>query len=178
MTISIKNQAGKKLRTVDADNLHEADLHEADLREANLCGANLSKANLYGADLRRADLSESDLRRADLREADLHEADLYGADLYGANLYGANLCGANLHEADLCGADLRGARGIVSFGPIGNDNRIAFAYVNNGIQTRIGCFSGDHNAAIDAIQSRYGQHSTYELLLRAAVWSLAEANPA
>ena len=86
---------------------------------------------------------------------------------------GETLCGADLREADL-----RGAKGVISFGPIGSERRIAFAYIDGGVQTRIGCFSGDHNAAIAAIQEKYGPHSTYEIMLRTAVWALAEANQA
>ena len=104
--------------------------------------------------------------------------EVQGETLCGADLYGADLREADLREADLYGASLRGAKGVISFGPIGSERRIAFAYINGGVQTRIGCFSGDHNAAIAAIQEKYGPHSTYEMMLRTAVWALAEANQA
>ena len=123
------------------------------LRGANLYGANLYGANLYGADLR-------------------------GANLYGANLYGADLRGANLYGANLYGANLYGAKGVASFGPIGDERRVCFTYINNGVQTRLGRFNGDHNEAIEAIRAKYGEHSTYELMLRAAVWSLASQEAA
>lgn len=93
---------------------------------------------------------------------------LRGADLYGANLRGADLHGANLY----------GAKGVTSFGPIGDERRVCFAYISNGVQTRLGCFNGDHNKAIEAIRAKYGEHSTYELMLRAAVWSLASQEAA
>ena len=128
-----------------------------------LCGADLREAVLYGANL---------------RGAVLYGASLRGAKLRGADLYGADLREADLREADLYGASLRGAKGVISFGPIGSERRIAFAYIDGGVQTRIGCFSGDHNAAIAAIQEKYGPHSTYEMMLRTAVWALAEANQA
>ena len=145
--ITIKHRySGETELTVDANTL----------AGANLRGANLRGANLYGADLRGADLRETNLRGADLRGADLR--------------------GADLRETNLRGADLYGAKGITSFGPIGDGRRVAFVYINNGVRTRIGCFNGDHNDAIEAIRGKYGPHSTYELMLRAAVWSLVAAN--
>ena len=123
----------------------------------------LRGADLYGANLRGADLYGADLYGANLCDADLRGATLCDADLYGANLYGANLCGA---------------KGVTIFGPIGDERRVCFAYISNGVQTRLGCFNGDHNEAIEAIRAKYGEHSTYELMLRAAVWSLASQEAA
>ena len=79
------------------------------------------------------------------------------------DLYGANLSDTNL----------QGAKGIISFGPVGDGRRVCFAFIKNGVQLRIGCFNGDHNQAIEAIRAKYGEHSNYEMVLRAAVWSLA-----
>ena len=97
-----------------------------------------------------------------------------GANLWGANLWGADLRGADLEGANLLGADLEGAKGIMSFGPIGEESRICFLYVNKGIQCVLGCFNGDHNEAIEALQKKYGVGSEYELMLRVAAWSLAK----
>ena len=69
--IEIKNLSGAVIKTVDANNLRNADLRGADLYGADLRGADLRGANLRGADL----------RGADLRGADLSRANLYGADL-------------------------------------------------------------------------------------------------
>ncbi len=80
----------------------------------------------------------------------------------------------DLRRADLSGADLSGARGVSSFGPIGEMGRVCYAYINNGVQLRIGCFNGDHNQAIEAIRAKCGEHSNYEMMLRAAVWALAD----
>lgn len=80
---------------------------------------------------------------------------------------------SNLVETNLYGANLVGAIGVVSFGPVGNENRICYAYVNNGIQFRIGCFNGDHNQAIEAIREKYGEFSNYEMMVRSAAWTLA-----
>ena len=122
---------------------------------ANLSGADLSFANLYSADLSLANLS--------------------GADLSGANLSGADLCGADLFGANLSGANLSGATGIISFGSIGNERRIGYAYIcDNNVRVQLGCFSGDFNEAIEAICEKYGEGSDYEALVRFNVWLLAK----
>jgi hypothetical protein len=95
--IEIKHKTtGEVLKTIDAENLREADLRGADLRGADLREADLRGADLRGADLREADLRGADLREADLRGADLREADLQEADLREADLQGADLRGADL----------------------------------------------------------------------------------
>ena len=94
-----------------------------------------------------------------------------GTNLWDANLVGANLVGANLWDANLCGTV-----GIVTFGPVGVENRIVYLYINKDIQCRIGCFSGNLTEATKSIISKYGQNSTYELMLKAAAWSLASKN--
>ena len=143
---------------------------------ANLSHANLAYADLSAADLSRANLSHADLSYADLSRTDLSYADLFGADLSNANLAYADLSHADLSSADLFGVNIIGARGITSFGPIGEHKRICFVYFHNGIQCRIGCFSGNHNEAISLIRKKYGDNSSYEMMLHAAVWSFAEDN--
>ena len=46
-------------------------------------------------------------------------------EVQGETLCGADLREADLREADLYGASLRGAKGVISFGPIGSERRIA-----------------------------------------------------
>lgn len=94
-----------------------------------------------------------------------NRADLQGADLYGADLSGADLRGANLR-----GADLQGAVGIYSFGPIGVDKRIGYAIKHaDCVMVRLGCFWGTSDEAIEAVQKKYGENSTYEKQIRLAV---------
>jgi len=144
-------------------NLSGANLRHANLRSANLRSANLSGADLSGADLRRANLSGADLRCANLSGADLYDADLYGANLSGANLYGANLSGAILIGADLSGAD-----GIMSFGPIGKEKRIGYAWLDKDGHAVIilGCHVGNLKDTVKAIREKYGTKSTYEAMVR------------
>ena len=151
--------------------LHFADLAYADLSEANLNRAALNSANLREANLTRANLIEAGLRRADLSCADLREIDLCGADLTDANL-----SNANLESAKLYAATLYGAKGIISIGPIGNEDRIIYAYrYNNEVYVMAGCFNGtleefanvvidkygdnraEYNAAITLIQAKFGK---------------------
>ena len=168
------NTKGNRADLRGAD-LQDADLREADLSKADLYGADLREsdlqvADLYGADLRRADLERADLRRADLRRADLRGADLQGADLYQADLNGAVLYMADLSGANLRGADLYGAVGIYSFGPIGVDKRIGYAIKHaDCVMVRLGCFWGTSDEAIEAVQKKYGENSTYEKQIRLAV---------
>jgi len=116
--------------------------------------ANLDGANLYGADLSGAYLSG---------------ANLSGAYLSGANLSGANLYGADLSGAYLSGANLSGAKGIISFGPIGELGRIGYANIIDGKpRVYLGCFAGTLKEACDAIRKKYGKKSTYEALVKAA----------
>ena len=162
-----------KASIIQRANLVGANLEGANLEGTNLEGTNLYRANLYGANLYRANLAWTNLVGADLEGANLEGTNLEGTNLYRANLEGANLVGANLVGADLVGVNLVGAIGVVSFGPVGNENRICYAYVNNGIQFRIGCFNGDHNQAIEAIREKYGEFSNYEMMVRSAAWTLA-----
>jgi hypothetical protein len=136
-----------------------ANLHGADLTNANMTGANLREANLHGASL----------SKADLRGASLSKADLFAANLFAANLRGANLRGADLTGASLSKADLRRAKGIISFGPVGDDGRIGYA-VNHGTHAmvQLGCFWGTEKEALAAIKEKYGARSSYAALVRAA----------
>ena len=192
--MDILNKRGKVILTVDADNLRKADLSHANLRKANLRKANLHDASLHCTNLRKADLSyanlsEAKLSYANLSEAKLSYANLSGATLSYANLSGAtlsyailsgvdlsyaDLSGADLSYADLSGAVLYGAEGIISFGPIGDERRIGYAYIHdNNVHVRLGCFSGDFNEAIETIREKYGEDSQYEALVRHNVWILA-----
>ena len=123
--------------------------------------ANLYGANLYGADLRSADLYGADLSGADLSGADLRSADLYGANLSGAYLSGANLYGAN---------------GILSFGPVGKEKRIGYAWLDKDGKAVImlGCHVGNLKDTVKAIQEKYGKQSTYEAVVKACVRELEE----
>jgi hypothetical protein len=135
-----------------------------------------AKANLSGANLRGADLRGANLREANLREANLREANLYRANLYGAYLRGANLRGADLRGADLREADLRGAIGIISFGPIGKDKRIGYAWLDKEGKAVIilGCHEGNLEDTVNAIVKKYGDKSTYEAVVRACVMELED----
>jgi hypothetical protein len=162
------------------------DLHAKWLRgeeggsRANLCGANLSRASLRGANLSRADLRGANLYGANLSDANLRGADLIGANLCGANLSRANLCGANLSRADLRGANLYGANlsdanGIMSFGPIGNEKRISYAWLDKGKTMFIlGCHNGNLKETVIAIRSKYGMKSTYEAMVKLVAKILEE----
>ena len=132
---------------------------------ANLSGADLSLAYLRGAHLSVANLSGVDLRGADLSRAYLSGANLSRADLRGADLRGAHLRGANLSRADL-----RGAYGIYAFGPIGEEKRIGYAWLdkNNKSVFMLGCHVGDLEDTIDAIKKKYGRSSAYEAQVKLA----------
>ena len=143
----------------------------ADLRGANLYWANLYEANLRGANLRGANLSG-----ADLYGANLHEANLRGANLRGANLRGADLSGADLRGADLRGANLHEADAIISFGPVGNEKRIGYAWINKDGKAiiKLGCHEGNLKETVAAIRAKYGAKSAYEGVVKACVKSLEE----
>ena len=125
-----------------------------------------SRANLYGANLRGADL-----RGADLSGANLRGANLYGADLSGANLRGADLSGANLRGADLSRTD-----GIMSFGPIGNQKRIGYAWLDKDGKAiiRLGCSEENLKNTAAAIRLKYGAKSTYEAMVKLAAKIIEE----
>lgn len=112
---------------------------------------------------KKANLSAANLELADLELANLGAANLSGANLSRANLSGANLSGANLIEAE-------GA--IFSFGPIGDQNRIGFAYFDKEkkcVMVRLGCFTGTKEEAIKEIIEKYGENSIYEKTVSLAV---------
>ena len=92
------------MKTVKANNLHEADLRWADLHGADLRGADLRGANLTAANLHTANLSSANLTRANLSGANLSRAIFCGATLQGANLENADLEEASLAKADLSGS--------------------------------------------------------------------------
>ena len=152
-----------------------ANLSNAYLRCTNLRDANLRDADLRGADLSNADLRGADLSNAYLRCTNLRNADLRGADLFNADLHGADLFNANLFDANLSGANLSGARGVVSFGPVGQLRRIGCAVSHDGgPRIQLGCFWGTLDAACAAIRDKYGDGSAYENLVRAACAALEE----
>ena len=96
-------------------------------------------------------------------------ANLSHAYLSHADLRDANLSGANLRDANLSGAD-----GIVSFGPVGKEKRIGYAWLDEDGKAVImlGCHVGNLKDTVKAIQEKYGKKSTYEMLVRASVAEL------
>jgi hypothetical protein len=165
----INNENGGERANLSGANLRDADLRGADLYSANLRDADLIGANLIGANLSRANLS-----RAYLIGANLSRANLSGAYLIGANLSGAYLIGANLSRANLSGADLWGANGIVSFGPIGKEKHIGYAWLDKDDHAVImlGCHVGNIKDTVTAIWAKYGVRSSYEAVVRACVREL------
>jgi hypothetical protein len=167
----LRNEEGGSHANLRGANLRGANLYGANLRGANLRGANLRGANLYGADLSDADLSDADLSHADLSHANLSDADLSHADLGGANL-----SRANLSDADLYGANLSDANGIMSFGPIGKNKRIGYAYKKDSkVMFILGRHNGNLKETVTAIREKYGLKSTYEAVVRACAKALEEA---
>ena len=95
---------------------------------------------------------------ADLRGAYLRDAYLGGADLGGADLRGADLRGAYLR-----GADLGGAKSIVSFGPVGDVQRIIYGVAHaDGPRFQAGCFWGTADEIRAAIEAKYADGSGLE----------------
>jgi hypothetical protein len=111
----------------------------------------------------RADLSRTNLSGANLYGANLSDADLIGANLRDANLRYANLVGANLSDASLYGAS-----GIMSFGPIGNEKRIGYAWLDKDskVMFHLGCHNGNLKETVTAIREKYGLKSTYEAMVK------------
>lgn len=174
-----------KLWLIGQESGKRADLSLADLSDIFLSYANLSSANLSSANLSRADLSAANLCKANLLDTNLFSVHLYGANLRGANLSGAKLIsadlrsvdlfGINLSGADLSGAYLSGAKNIYTFGPVGKNNRIAYAVKHdNCVMVQLGCFWGTSDQAIDAIRNKYGENSSYESQIKLAVRILQE----
>ena len=141
---------------------------DAYLVGADLRGANLRDAKLRDADLRVANLRDTDLSGADLSGANLSGADLSGAYLSGAYLSGADLSGADLRCADLSDANLYRANGIMSFGPIGKEKRIGYAWLDKDSKAMfiLGCHNGNLKDTVTAIRSKYGLKSTYEAMVK------------
>jgi len=153
----------------------------ANFSDADLIRANFSDAYLIGADLSGANLSDADLSDANFSDANLIGANLSGANfsdayLSGANLIGADLIGANLSRANLSGANLIGAKGILSFGPVGKEKRIGYAWLDKDDKAVImlGCHVGNLKDTVEAIQYKYGKKSAYEAVVKACVRSLEE----
>jgi len=132
--------------------------------KANLTRANLYGVNLIGANLYEANLSGANLREANLSGANLREANLSGAYLSGADLYGANLTGAYLYRANA----------IISFGPIGKEKRIGYAWLDKDGKAviKLGCHEANLKDTVKAIQAKYGKKSTYEAVVKVCVEEL------
>ena len=88
----------------------------------------------------------------------------------------ADLYAANLRGADLSRADLRGAEGIMSFGPIGNEKRIGYAWLDKDGKAviRLGCSEKNLNDTIAAIRLKYGVKSNYEAMIKIAAKIIEE----
>ena len=128
------------------------------------CDENASRSVKVGLSIKWAIKAKANLQEVNLRGADLWEADLSEAYLGGAYLEGADL-----READLRGANLGGAKGIVSFGPVGDGRRIGFAmWHESKVHLRLGCFFGGEKEGLAAIREKYGKGDPYYTFARAA----------
>jgi uncharacterized protein YjbI with pentapeptide repeats len=158
---------------LDGADLQNADMYQSTMRNSNIRNANLRDANLYGTDLRDTNLQYTDLRNADLRCVIAQGADFQSADLRGANLRNADLRGANFQHALMHDVSVEGALGVMTFGPFGKQKLVGFAYLYNGVQFRLGTFSGTHDELIDVIRKEYGEQSMQEMLIRNIAWTLS-----
>ena len=150
--------------------LYNADFYKANLENANFINADLENAHLYNADLEGANLENANLENANLYKANLENANLYKANLGNTNLENANLENANLENANLKYANITGATGIYSFGSVGDEKRIGYAVKHDTcVMIQLGCFWGTSDEAIEAVQKKYGENSTYEKQIRLAV---------
>jgi hypothetical protein len=159
----LRGEEGGSRADLSRTNLSGADLSRTNLIGANLCGANLSRTDLSYANLSCANLSGANLIGANLRGANLRGANLSDANLRGANLRHANLVGANLS-----GANLRDANGIMSFGPIGENKRIGYTWLDKDskVMFQLGCHKGNLKETVTAIRKKYGMKSTYEAMVK------------
>lgn len=83
-----------------------------------------------------------------------------------ANLRGADLTGAYLSGAYLSGLDLTGAKGLLTWqSPLGV-KRICYSVKHEKtVMHKLGCFWGNTQQAIEAINEKYGENSLYEQIL-------------
>ena len=80
----------------------------------------------------------------------------------------ANLAGANLKYANLKGARLARAKGIISIGPVGRQNRIIYAVRHPGaVYVKAGCFWGTLEEFACAVIAKYGERrDEYDAAIR------------
>ena len=73
-------------------------------------------------------------------------------------------------------ADLSGADGIMSFGPIGNQKRIGYAWLDKDGKAiiRLGCSEENLKNTAAAIRLKYGAKSTYEAMVKLAAKIIEE----
>ena len=122
---------------------------------------------------KRASLTRASLEGAILRGADLRYANLYGASLRGASLRGASLTGVDLSHADLIDANLSGAKGIIQWQSPQGIKRICYSVKHDScVMHQLGCFWGNTDEAVEAIQEKYGDSSLYEKFLLMQVEAL------
>lgn len=75
----------------------------------------------------------------------------------------ADLREANLYGADLSRAYLSRAKGVYSFGPMGQEGRIGYAlWTADGVMFALGCHWGNLKETRAAIVAKYGKKSLYE----------------
>jgi hypothetical protein len=151
----LSHESGGECADFSGFDLHGINFYGINLREAVFCRTILSGVNFYGANL----------HGANFRGANFHQADLTHANFMGANLIGANLSKTGTHKASF-----DGAKGVISFGPVGNAGRIGLAWTWDGEPIiRLGCHEGGLDEMRLAIYNKYGENSPYERLVRAAV---------
>lgn len=195
---SEKDFRGENLRKVDFYRVDArgtcfagALLSDSRLAEGRFNRCNMKKAYLARVNGISADFSEAAMEEATLWRAVMIDANFAGANLNGANLGGAYLLGANFKGADITGVNLSGAvfypltfKGArigektvircMKCGPIGSrdDELVAFK-TDQGVIFQTGCFSGDKEDCLAAVQSVH-VHSKHGKAYRAAVRFLEE----
>lgn len=164
-----------KVDLIGAD-LRYADLRYANFGYANFRDANFRNANFRGANFRNANFRGADFRGAKFVDAKFADADFRGAkfgyaDFRGADFRGADLIGANFWYADLRGANFGGAKNIITFGPVGKEFRIGYVHIGNDNKPMIllGCHYDNADKTVEKIRKKYGDNSTYEAFVIAAV---------
>ena len=157
-------------------NLSDIDLSKCNLDNSlfygcELIDANLSEASLVGADFTNCDLTDAYFRKSNLMKVDFWGSNLLATDLSCCNLKRTRFNYTQIDKAEFYYSDLRYAKGLLRFGPVGNNLRMGNVSIERKPLVNLGCFHGREKRTLREICKGYKNDpnlEAYVLFVRAA----------
>ena len=140
--------------------VEQAIKNSINLRMAQLDNMDLSGVDFSSVDLTNATFINTLIGKANFSNSILENVNFYKADISYAIFDNTNLENADFNNTNLTYTNIYSFRG-------GEYNRLVFVYkYNNTVYAQIGCLNSTPEAAIEAIQKKYGKDTYYAKILQ------------